>query len=382
MNSKTTLRTILAALAACVGTLGMSGAFAQAATGEPIRIGAIFAMTGPIGPQGQAQRRGAELALKAINEAGGIGGRPLEFVFEDDAFNPDSAMSKANQLIHSRKVAGLITHGTASSAAVGGITQPMSLPLITISGLNPAVEADRKCVFHMFAPQDLNARALLAYAKAQRFRKVALLHDSGYGAVLAAQMMPLLAQYEIELVANEKFEAAANDATAQAAKVKAANPEAYFVVAANPAPFRNLRQLRASQPIIAAIGSSTYEFVKAMGPGADDVVFADFVVGEDPLAFQKAFVERYRKEFNSLPKNFEAAGWDLANIYAAALKKAGAGATPAQLCEAIRSQPYSGVLVERRDFSARDMTGIRLSNFVYSKVTGGVYSRTTFRAQD
>lgn len=378
-SKKAALKTLAAiAAAACLA----SSALAQQTTGEPIRIGAIFTMTGPVGPQGQAQKRGADLALKAINEAGGIHGRPLEFVYEDDSFNPDSAMGKANQLIHARKVAGVITHGTAASAAVGGVTQPMNLPLVTISGLNPTIEADRTCVFHMFAPQELNARALLAYAKAQNFRKLALLHDSGYGAVLASLMQPMLAQYGIELLATEKFEASANDATPQAAKVKAVNPEAYFVVAANPTPFRNLRQLRATQPIIAAIGSSTYESVKAMGVGADNVVFADFVVGEDPLPFQKPFIERFRKEYNAVPKNFEAAGWDLVNIYASALKAAGPNASGSQLCEAIRKQPHSGVLVEKRDFSATDMTGIKMSNFVYSKVTNGVYSRVNFRAPD
>lgn len=383
MQKRTTIKSLCAALiAAGFGlTLG-AAAQAQPARGEPIRIGAIFSMTGPVGPQGVAQRRGAELALKALNEAGGINGRPLEFVFEDDSFNPDVAVAKANQLIHTTKVSALITHGTAAAAAVGGITQPMNMPLITISGLNPAVENDRRCVFHMFAPQELNARAMLAYAKAQGYKKMALLHDSGYGAVLAALMQPMLSQYGIELVATEKFDAVATDATAQAAKVKAANPEAYFVVAANPTPFRNLRQLRATQPIVAAIGSSTYEAVKAMGPGADNVVFADFVVGEEPLPFQKPFVDRFQKEFNAVPKNFEAAGWDLVNIYAAALKAAGPTASPAQLCEAVRKSNAPGVLVEKRDLSAKDMTGIRLSSFVFSKVTNGVYSRVNFRLQD
>jgi branched-chain amino acid transport system substrate-binding protein len=254
----------------------------------------------------------------------------------------------------------------------------MNFPLVTISGLNPAVEKDRTCVFHMFAPQELNARALLSYAQAQGYKKLALLHDSGYGAVLANLMQPLLSQYGVELIATEKFEASANDATPQAAKVKAANPEAYFVIAANPTPFRNLRQLQATQPIIAAIGSSTYEAVKAMGPGANNIVFADFMVAEDPLPFQKDFVDGYKKEYGALPKNFEAAGWDLVNIFAQAVKSAGPSATPDKICEAIRKQEFNGVLVAKRSFGAADMTGIKLSDFVFSKVDNGVYSRLPF----
>jgi branched-chain amino acid transport system substrate-binding protein len=114
-----------------------------------------------------------------------------------------------------------------------------------------------------------------------------------------------------------------------------------------------------------------------MGAGADDVVIPEFLVGEDPLPHQKAFVELYKKTYNATPKNFEAAGWDSVHIMAQALGKAGADAKPQALCDAMRG-PYTGVLANF-DFSASDMTGIQLSSYVYSKLVGGKYARLPFQ---
>ena len=173
-----------------------------------------------------------------------------------------------------------------------------------------------------------------------------------------AELQPLADNYGVKLVAVEKFEIGATDTTTQAAKVKAAQPDAVFVIATSATPFRNVRQVQIAQPIIAAIGSSSYEYVNAMGPAADNVIIPEFVVGEDPLPHQKDFVELYKQTYDSTPKNFEAAAWDAVHVIAAALKKVGADATGA---EALRrhAAPYSGVLTNY-DFSADDMTGIPL----------------------
>ena len=96
---------------------------------------------------------------------------------------------------------------------------------------------------------------------------------------------------------------------------------------------------------------------------------------ESPLLVEVA-------EHGALPKNFEAAGWDLVNLFAQAVKSAGPSATPDKICEAIRKEEFKGVLVAKRNFGAADMTGIKLSDFVFSKVTSGVYSRTDFRLKE
>ena len=347
-------------------------------SGEPIKIGAIVSITGAGAGLGVPERNGLLLAEKAINAKGGVNGRPIKIVVEDDASNPDTALSKANDLLFSQKVVALLGPSlTASTVAVGGLTHSNHIPQIAFTGMGPAVEKERKCLAHVLPPQKLNAEALLEYARNIKATKIGVLHDAGYGSVVLAELKPLADKYGVKLVAVEKFEIGATDTTTQAAKVKATQPDAIFIIATSATPFRNIKQIQATQPIVAAIGSSSYEYVNAMGPAADNIVIPEFLVGEDPLPHQKAFVELYKQAYNSTPKNYEAAGWDAAHIIAQALTKAGADATGQKLCDAMRA-PYSGVLANY-DFSADDMSGIPLSSYVFSKLVGGKYTRLPFQ---
>jgi len=180
----------------------------------------------------------------------------------------------------------------------------------------------------------------------------------------------------VEFVSVEKFEVGASDVTAQAAKVKAANPDVVFVVATSPIPFRNAKQVAIKAPILAAIGSATYEYVKGMGEHGDDITFAEFLVSEDPLPHQKEFCELFNKSYNAYPKAFDAAGWDAVHILAKGLEGAGPDAKTEALAAAIRG-PYQGVLA-KFDFSAADMTGIALSSYTYSKLVKGKFTRLPF----
>lgn len=371
--------TWLAGAAALVGLTSFA-VQAQTPSGEPIKVGAIVSITGPGAGLGNPERNGLLLAEKQINAKGGINGRPIKLIVEDDASNPDTALSKANDLLFSQKVVALLGPSlTASTVAVGGVTSANKIPQIAFTGLGPAVEKDRKCLAHVLPPQKLNAEALLEYAKSIKATKVGVLYDAGYGSVVLAELKPLADKYGVKLVAAEKFEVGATDTTTQAAKVKATQPDAIFIIATSATPFRNIKQIQATQPIIAAIGSSSYDYVKAMGPAADNIAIPEFLVGEDPLPHQKEFVDQYKQAYNSVPKNYEAAGYDAVGVIAQALKKAGADATGEKLCEAMRA-PYTGVLATY-DFSADDMTGIKLKSYVFSKLVGGKYTRLPFQVQ-
>jgi branched-chain amino acid transport system substrate-binding protein len=354
---------------------------AQQPAGEPIKIGVILALTGAGAGLGIPERNGAVLAEKIINSKGGVNGRPIQLIIEDDASNPDGAISKANNLIYREKIAALIgSSQTASTVAVGGLSDPIKLPQVAFSGLGPTIERDRKCVLHIAPSQALNARAILEYAKSIGGKKLAALYDSGYGTVVYNELRKLSDAYDITFVATEKFEISATDTTSQAAKIRAAQPDAIIVVGVTGVPIRSLRRLQMKQTIIAANGLASYEAVRSMGDAADNVVFPEFLVGEDPLPHQAEFVQLFQKEYGRLPKILEALGWDTVHVIVAAFKKAGIGAANEKLCEAIRS-PFKGDMTDY-DFSADDLNGIKLSNIVFSKLVAGQFTRLPFRAKD
>jgi branched-chain amino acid transport system substrate-binding protein len=353
-------------------------ATAQSAGSEPIKIGVILPLTGAGAGLGIPDRNGMQLAEKQINAAGGVNGRAIKLIIEDDTSNPDTALSKANGLIFGEKVVALLGPVmTANTVAIGGVSSPIKLPQIAFNGLGPAIERDRKCVFHVAPSQTENARAMLEYAKSIGVKNAAALFDSGYGTVVWNELSKYAESYGIKFVATEKMEIAATDATGQAAKIRAAQPDAVFVVGVTGVPVRAIRQLQMKQPIISAIGQATYEIVKSMGDAADNVVFPEFLVPEDPLPSQEAFVKMYKLEYGRLPKAIEAMGFDSVNIVAKAIAKVGPEAGNEAICNAIRG-PYQGVMTNF-DFGADDMTGIKVTGFIYSKLVNGQFNRLPFR---
>jgi branched-chain amino acid transport system substrate-binding protein len=372
---------IWSACVTAIATLLAGPPSVSAQQGESIKIGAVVSLTGPGAGLGQPERNGMLLAEKVINEKGGIKGRPIKVLIEDDGSKPDNAKSKAERLIFDEKVSVLLGPSlTASTGAVSAITNAEGMAELACTGLGPKIELTYKTLYHLLPPQLLNARAMLEYTtKVLKAKRLGVLHDTGYGQVVMNSLNGLTGEYGVEFVSVEKFEVGATDASAQAAKVRAADPEVLFIIATSPVPFRNAREVRITQPIVSAIGSSSYDYVRGMGEYADDIVFPEFVVGEDPAPHQTDFVKRYQQEYSALPKNYEAAGWDGVHIAAKAIETAGPNATRAEIAKAMRGS-YSGTLANY-NFAADDMTGIELSSYVYSKLVKGHFTRLPFAAK-
>lgn len=369
-------RAVLRVVAAAAVLPG-AGAFAQQG---PIQIGCVLSLTGPGAGLGQPERNGVLLAEKEINDKGGVAGRPIKLLIEDDGSKPDIAKSKAEGLIFGEKVVAMVGPSlTASTGAIAAITNAEKIAQVTFTGLGPVIEQSYKMLYHVLPPQVLNARAMLEFAtKSANAKKIGVLHDTGYGQAVMASLTGIASSYGIEFSVVERFEVGATDVSAHAAKIRAANPDIVFVVATSAVPFRNARQMKLAQTIVSAIGSASYEYVRGMGEFADDIVFPEFVVGEDPLPRQAQFVELYSKTHNTLPKNFEAAGYDAVQMVARAIAKAGPAASREAIAVALR-EPYQGAMAAY-NFGAADMTGIELSSYVYSRLVKGKFTRLPFRA--
>jgi branched-chain amino acid transport system substrate-binding protein len=188
-------------LAATAMALLASGPLA-AQDKEPIRIGSITSNTGGLASLGLAERDGVLLAQKVINARGGIDGHPLEVIVTDDASNPDAAVSRINELIHSQKVKAVVgPTGIAQTVAIGALTQREQVPVMAFTGLGLPVEKERTCVFHLTPAQALNARALLSYVRDNGGKKVSVLHDSGYGQVIWGAMKDMGEEFGVEFIA-------------------------------------------------------------------------------------------------------------------------------------------------------------------------------------
>ena len=143
---------------------GCSDLAPQAA--DPIKVGVVTPLSGSYAPIGKQVRWGAELAVKEINAAGGVNGRPFELLFEDEEANPPVAVRKSEKLLQQDKVDLLTgTVNSGSTLAVGQVAERNNRILVTTVSYAPSITG-AQCnpnVFRVNANAFMQSNALTAW---------------------------------------------------------------------------------------------------------------------------------------------------------------------------------------------------------------------------
>jgi len=166
---------------------------AKPAVQAPIKFGIIGPYTGPNAKPGQSMKQGVNLAVEEINKAGGIKGRKLEPLFEDDASVPAQAVSATEKLINKDEVSFQIgTFNSATTLAAMKILERDKTPMmVPIAVAIEITESGNKWVFRNSATNPMQTEQLMNYIyKETKLRKFAVLHentDYGKGLMTAVQ---------------------------------------------------------------------------------------------------------------------------------------------------------------------------------------------------
>jgi branched-chain amino acid transport system substrate-binding protein len=348
-------RHVLKAGAAMAGTLALPG-YLRAQSGGAIKVGILQPVTGALAFDGQAGQLGAELAIKAINAAGGIksmGGAKLEMVFGDARSTPEGGTSEVERM-----------NGEGVCAIVGGFASPIclaatqaasryDLPYIVDVGVNDQiVQRGLKNTFR-FAPgssivsgQALDNLVKLNEAAGKPCKTVMLVHEDGlFGTGLAKLLQTELPKRGFEVIDTISHPTPARDMSNLALQIKAKNPDLVipssyygeFVLLA-----RTMQQQRVRPKAIYAVlngAASNYRFVKEFPEAAQYVI--DTNHWWDP---RNATAQALKKEVEGAGKFFT---YNVALNYSAVLLLADAierakSADRAKLIEAIAASTFSG----------------------------------------
>lgn len=156
---------------------------------EPIKIGGLFPLTGPLSPYGKEIVNGAKLAVEQINALGGVLGRPLELVVRDTATSPDVGRDAAAKLIEIDGVVAIVgALASGVTLAVSSVTIPAQIPLISPSSTSPAITelADNDFVFRTCPSDALQGVVEAQLARNLGYKKVAVIFvNNAYGRGLA-----------------------------------------------------------------------------------------------------------------------------------------------------------------------------------------------------
>src|SRR2546427_12793614 len=158
LNTPTILSSAIAAFAFSLGL--------NAHAADAIKVGVVTQLSGSYAPIGKQVRWGAELAVKEINAAGGVAGRPFELLFEDEEANPPVAVRKSEKLLQQDKVDLLTgTVNSGSTLAVGQVAERNNRILVTTVSYAPSITG-AQCnpnVFRVHANSFMQSNALTSW---------------------------------------------------------------------------------------------------------------------------------------------------------------------------------------------------------------------------
>lgn len=301
---------------------------ASAATGE-ILLGEVSSLSGPEATFGISSHNGIELALREINQAGGVKGKKLRVKVLDDQGRPEEAATAMTRLVTEDKVA-LVLGEVAStrSIAMAAVAENKRVPMISHASTNPKVTEGRGYVFRVCFIDPFQGYVMAKFARENlKLKKVAVLKDvrNDYSIGLAQVFVARFKGMGGEVVKEEAYSAGDKDFRAQLAAIKAAGPEAVYV----PGYYSDVglvaRQARRLGLDIPLMGGDGWDSDRLYDLGGEAVVgsyFSNHYSTQDPSPAIQKFIAAYKATYNEIPDAMAALGYDAAKIAASAIGRA------------------------------------------------------------
>ena len=309
---------------------------AGAQSGDPIKIGVIQPLSGPVAASGNFVRMGAEIARDWINARGGVLGRPIALLIEDNKSDPKEAATAAEKLIVKDKVPIIMgAWGSSMTLAAMPKLEEYGVPMVVeTSSASTVTKRGNPWVFRISPPSEMEALGLEKYLKDLGIKKadfLAVNTDWGRGAVAA--FGDSLKRSGAGVGATEFMDQSATDMNAQITKIKADNGDTLFLttsVEQITLVLKQAQEQRLGRKIITTGGSSSpSQLIKQAGPAAEGTYHILFFLPWFPEAMPdgklaKAFVDEWNKRgfpFEGLTEGFR--GYDGILTAAEAIKLAG-----------------------------------------------------------
>jgi branched-chain amino acid transport system substrate-binding protein len=202
-------------------------------TKDTIKIGSFGALTGPGYLYGKLPMNGIEVVFDQVNAAGGINGRKLELVREDDRCDPAAAIGAVKKLIHEDKVFAIIGGGCSNATVAARETLvEAKIPVIIMASVHDGITTPvSPTIFSVALTSTIESQAQLEFALDQGAKRIAVI--SMRDAWGRSRYMPLMEAFQkkgIKPILDEEMAPDANDATAQVLRLKAANADAVVIV--------------------------------------------------------------------------------------------------------------------------------------------------------
>jgi branched-chain amino acid transport system substrate-binding protein len=365
-------------VAALVVILAAFVAAPAAGAAKTWKIGAILSTTGYYAALGGPEREAITALAEIINKKGGILGRKIEVIFEDDEGVPAKSAMLAKKLIYQDKVIGILGPSfTAGAMAAGPVCEQAGIPMIFMTPTKK-VWVGKKYIFHVTPSSNLDAVVIAHWlAEKLKVKRVALLHGpSQYDQIVARLVARQVKKNpKLTLVAEEKWAKSDKDMTPYLLKIRRKKPDAIVIGGSAFGPavaVRNMRDLKINIPIICTSGTAQGRFLELGGPAVNGVYVTSRLVYGNPLPEEKLIFEVIRKKYKVDPSSFHANGWDAMLVMAEAIKR-GKG-DPKKMRDAIENLKNFKGAIGTYNMSPKDHNGLTTEAVVMLQIKNQTWS--------
>jgi len=380
----------IGAVGVCVLSLAlaMSGCGKKTTTEgkEPIKVGAIFAVTGGASTLGGPEKKTVEMLVEKINNSGGILGRKIELIVMDSGTEPKKAESAAQQLIDEKKVLAIIGPSTSGDTVpVKALCEKNKTILISCAAAEAIVNPVGKYVFKTPQNDSDAGRWILQTLQKRKLVKVGVIAgNDGFGTEGRKQLAKLAPDYGITIAISEAYDSKTPDLPNVVAKLKGQDVQAvinWSVVPAQALVAGAMKQGGLNVPLYQSHGFGNPAYVKLGGAATEGTIFpaGRLLVAEglDDANLQKALLVQYKKDYESRygedVSTFGGHAYDAVLLLTQAIEKAGSTDS-----EKVRDalENLKGVVGTAGVFnmSPTDHCGLNMDAFVLQTVKDGKFA--------
>jgi branched-chain amino acid transport system substrate-binding protein len=298
---------------------------------DTIRIGEFASLTGKEAAFGQSSHKGTLLAIEEINAAGGVLGKKLELISEDNQSKAGESATIVKKLISRDKVVAVLGEVASSrSLEAAPICQAAKIPQISPSSTNPAVTETGDYIFRVCFIDPFQGVVMAKFAKdTLKIRKVAVLTSvsSAYSVGLAKYFKERFVADGGTVAIEQKYSEGDKDFKAQLTAIKAAGIEGIFV----PGYYteaalicKQAQDLGLKVPVLGGDGWEAPQLVEIGGNAVEGTYYSTHYSPENKTPTVTAFLEKFKQRWNGQVADAMAAlGYDSAMVLIDAIKRAG-----------------------------------------------------------
>lgn len=299
------------------------------AESNSVKIGGIFPLSGQVAVYGVECKNGVDLAIEEINAAGGINGKPVVLVSEDDEGNPDKTVNAFKKLSTKdgvKVVIGSLTSGCTQ--AITTLSQASKVVQIAPAATAPAITDAGDFIFRACFIDPFQGTVGGKFAAETLGKKrAAILYDIGndYSVGLADNFKIAFTKAGGSIVSEESYATNDKDFNAQLTKIKNANPDVVYLPDYYGTVALIAKQLRAQGINVPMVGADGWDGLTSNA--GDEVLggyYSNHYAVDSTESAVKKFVESFRAKYNKDPNSFAALGYDCVYLIRDAIVAAGA----------------------------------------------------------